>query len=341
MSSLTKEILYFEDTYVSSKTRDQNENKFPLLNAGRSENGNLNRALLKADFSSLTGQIVNAKLCLFQVFYGSKSTEEDILYLHEVETLWNEPTATWNSLGEHPIGKLIAQSRFPVEDNIKHCFSVDPSVLHGDGYGFILKGEENLDRHDRWFHSSEYQEDEGPSTNFHPHLELETTINPNHAGYNPPNGSSPGSNKGGGITGLVLGLTTGVLGLALLALLVFVGLRHRRNVQQRRLEEEEYSDEESSEEEKDVVDKLGEVFGVVSSSDDEDDTLYTRDNETMYTRDVDNSVQSDYYTTNEEIEVRNAYTVREKFQNMLFGVREGDETTVTTNEIENYYRNRR
>lgn len=342
MSSLIKEILFFEDTYVSSKNRNQNEDKFPLLNAGRSENGDVNRILLKTDFSSLTGKIVKAKLCLFQVYYGNRSTAEDKLYLHGVNSAWEEPTATWNTLGQNPIGELVASARFPVEDNVKHCFSVDPEVLKAGGNGFILKGEEDLDKHDRWFHSSEFKAEDGPSLTLHPHLELEMNIHPD-VFVLPPNTSNPSeSNKSGGIvSGLVIGLSTGILGLALLALLAFMGLRHRRNVHQRRLEEEEYSDESSEEEEKekDVVDKLGEVFGVITSSDDEDDTLYTRDNETMYTRDVDNSVQSDYYTTNEGIEVHRRYTVREKVQNMLFGVPEEDNTTTTSDEINNYYKN--
>lgn len=327
MSNIIEETVFItHDTYISSDNPNQNENKFPLLNVGRAENESKNRALLKADFGAFEGKIIQeAELCLYQMYNGIHASENDVFYLHKVNKAWIESTATWNTVGSSSTGELAATFLLPTTKDIKFCFSIDPRVFSGDLQdGFILKGEEDLDKHDRWFRSSEYTSDskevygDSSSDVYHPHFNFKSTIDPNYVenGYL----TRPSDNAGTPI-GLIIGLTTGCLALVLIILVAFLMIRKRQYYN-------EESSVESSVVQKDFVDNLGEVFGVVSSNSEEDESMYTKDNTT---------IQSDMFTTDEGIEVSESrkYTMGDKVQSMLFGIPE-DETTVTSDETRRY-----
>ena len=332
MTSNTEETFFItHDTYVSSDAPYKNEDGFPLLNVGRSEKGSLNRVLLNADFGDMTGkQVLEAKLCLFQIYTGIHAKESDIFYLHEVTTEWGEETATWKGLGSTPTGNLVSSATFSTQDDIKVCFEFkDPSRISNNRFGYILKGDEDLDKHDRWFRASEYISDskevysEAQSDLYHPHFVLKTAIDPNKVtGSNNPDHWA--GSFGRSSIAFIVGITMGSLALVFVALMAVVAIRRRRN----RYAEEEESSVESEEVEKDFVDNLGAVFGVVSSSDDEDETLNTR--------------ETTVYSGHDGIEVQQYRpSVSERFQN-LFGVPE-EETTITDDStyISRWYRNNR
>lgn len=318
-----------KDTYISN---DDTENKsaFPVLNVGLSELKHKNRILLEVDYAPLGDRIIDeATLCLYQTYANTNAEPNNELKLHalNVQEGWSEDTATWNQpLLSDPIGNLIAQTSASTEDSIQVCFSInDPNTLQTmTPNGFILVGDENGEaKTDRWFRASEYfniQENiyEASSILFHPNLHVRTrSLNLASGGH-----SASGSARGGTSAILIGSITTG---LALLALVAFFVVRRRSM----------YYDEESSvsseEEPKDFVDNLGEAFGVVSSSDDEDDTMYTRDIATVYDH-------GDEYSSG-GVEVQN-YTIGEKVQNMLFGVPD-EETTVSDYTYQNKWYNRR
>jgi hypothetical protein len=277
-TTLSKQTIFItEDTYVSSDTPDTNEYKIPLLNIGRSENGNVNRALLKIDFGNLDGRTVEeAVLCMFQMHIGNNASPNDALYIHAVTREWSEERVTWNELGSSPIGTLVSENpSVSIEGDMKLCFNLDPKEVKKNNYGYILKGDEVSDRHDRWFRSSEFIKSNlvtsrASSDTYHPHVLLVTR-----------------EGGDGSPIGLIIGLVSGgLVALALLGFGIFMCIR-RRNA---------YDDDESSieseEPEKDFVDNLGEVFGVNgSSTEEEDETLYTRngtpygDNETAMSED--------------------------------------------------------
>ena len=331
MSASTEETFFVnQDTFVSSDTPYKNENKIPVLNVGRSENGNLNRVLLNADFGDMTGKnVLEAKLCLYQFYRGIHAKETDVFYLHEVNSEWNEEEVTWEGLGSAPTGNLVSTATFSTQSGIKVCFELkDPSRLKNNRNGYILKGQEDLNKQDRWFRASEWTSNSNgvdfkeSSDLYHPHFVLKTFIDPN---------SFTGSNNpehwkgsfGGSSIGFIVGLTMGSLALVLVALMAVVAIRRRRN----RYYEDEESSVESEEVEKDFVDNLGEVFGVVSSSDDE---------ETFNTR------ETTVYSGHDGIEVQQYRpSVSQRFQN-LFGVPE-EETTITDDStyISRWYRNNR
>ena len=266
-----------EDTYISSNKPLRNENEFPLLNVGQSEVGDINRALLKVDFGDLSSSdVLEAKLCLYQIFCNSGAQGTDMFYVYQLEDDWSQSRATWNNLDTSTIGKKVAQSSFPIEKDIEVCFNLDPKRITGGENSFIMMGDEqpnqaSYNKHDRWFKAVE-----AIDSNHRPYVLMETMASSQSLSGGP---YGSGSNSGGKPLGLILGLTTGLLALVALAFVGFIFLKRRFYG-----EEEEESSIESSESEKDFVDNLGEVFGVVSSSEEEDETMYTRD-ETAVTDD--------------------------------------------------------
>lgn len=328
MTSTVEETIFItQDTYISSDAPDKNEDSFPLLNVGRSENGKKNRVLLKADFNFQGKRVTEAELCLFQIYTGIHAKESDVLYLHEVNREWNEGQATWNNLGSSPIGNLVSAASFSTTEDMKVCFQMDPSRVSNNRFGYILKGEEDLDKHDRWFRSSEYESSSkdiitpASSDLYHPHFQVKTVVDPNalEGIY----GTRSKGNSQNFSWALVIALTVGSLALVLVAFMAIKAVRRRY------MYEEEESSSESEVEERDFVDNLGEVFGVVSSSD-EEETFNTRD--------------TTIYDSHDGIEVQNYHrqSVGQRFQNALFGVPE-EETTITDDSsyISRWYRNNR
>lgn len=307
MDDAIQKIYAHEDSYVSSDKPLKNENEFPLLNIGRAENGSLNRGYLKFELGD-PSNIKSAELCLYQIYTGNKALDTDKLFVHTLQEDWSQGDITWNSAPSwkgDPINVLSDGSTLSTAKGTI-CFGIkNPKKIPSNGYGFIIRGEEvcdtgvDCDKKDRWFRSSEYQEKD-----YQPYMQVEL-LDPT---LRTPN---PVSNKDSSSTGIIVGATLGCVVLALAAALAFMVIRRRNE-----FEEEESSVE--SEEEKDAFDKIGGLFGVVTSEDSEEDTFYTRDTVTR---------NNDEYTTAEGVEVRN-YTIGEKVQNMLFGVPE-ETTTVT------------
>ncbi len=322
--SLTEIINPGQDTFISSDKPTTNENDIALLNVGRAENGSINIALLKPDLGILTGnEVIKAELCLTQIYSGLHSSDYDVLYLHEAKQDWNEITATWENMNPLKLGEKVGSRTFPSsQDNSQPtevCIQMNAKRFMQNPFGYILKGEELLDKHDRWFKSSE-----SIDADHRPKFKLVTKYNPNLVQGE--NGIWKTPAVGANSIGLIVGGTIGAVALVLVGVMALVIVRKDRL---RRLEEEESSIE-SEEEEKDFVDNLGEVFGVVSSSDDES-TFNTRETTVYDGHDV---IEVEHYN--------NRPTVGQRVQNALFGVPE-EETYITDDSsyISRWYRNNR
>jgi len=303
-----------EDSYVSSDKPSKTAVEIvPLLNIGRSENGYLNRAMLKFDLGD-PSSFLSAELCLYQIFTGNRALPTDQLYVHKLNEDWNREEVTWDSAPSwtrNPINVFNDNEDLSTEKGTICITIANPEKLPPNGYGFMIRGEEDCateeegacDKKDRWFKNSEHKDE-----NHRPYMQV--TFDPD---FKP--GLSSDSKRGtASRIGITLGcVALGFVALGLIATLAFLMILRRR----KRLEEEEESSVES-EVEKDAIDKVGELFGIVSTdSDSQEDTFYTRD--TMTTN-------NDEYTTAEGIEVRRPYTMGQRVQNMLFGVPE-EETT--------------
>lgn len=161
--------------------------------------------------------------------------------MHTLKEDWNQEDITWNSAPSwkgDPINVLKDESTLSTEKGTI-CFSIEnPKQIPSNGYGFMLRGEEvcaggvDCDKKDRWFRSSEANQ------NYRPYMQIELLD---------PNAGTAGESSS---TGLIVGTTLGCVVLVLAAALAFVIIRRRNE-----FEEEESSVE--SEEEKDAIDKVG------------------------------------------------------------------------------------
>lgn len=191
----------------------------------------------------------SVKLCVRQHYVGSDQTDSGKLYFYPIKNKWSETDITWASLQYMKVPLNPDSNIINLASGMK-CFDINLErfMENTPKFGVILIGDERASESERVFCSSEFETSSitSPASHpdYHPHWRILSV-----------SGSKSKGSSGGTIAGIVVSLAV------LISCVAFFLWRRRRNYRG-------FSDEDSEETEepkKDLIDVVGEVFGISSS----------------------------------------------------------------------------